>query len=147
MTLFTEIYDLFLVMVRDYKLDKLYDSSTTDFETYLKGFLMKAIPKFTNTKQPLTYTGTSFDNDLTVKENDILSTLMCIEWLTKEVNDVTQFTNSLNDTDFKRYSESQNLTSKKARYNDLREIVNQDMVDYDLKTTDWESWRNGSYGV
>jgi len=78
-------------------------------------------------------------------EKTILADLMLIKWLEKQINNVTQFNLLLNDTDFKRYSEAQNLTSKVAHKNQLREIVNQDMTKYGLKNTKWSDWQNGVY--
>ena len=146
MTPFSDIYDLFLVMVTDYKLDKLYSQSEADFLTYLKGFLMLAIPKFTNCKQSLAYNSDNFTSNLTIVEKNILAELMTIQWLSKEINDVTQFNLSLNDTDFKRYAEANNLREKSEYSDRLREKVNQDMTDYGLITIDWNAWGSGNYG-
>lgn len=147
-TTFSNIYDLFLVGVRDYKLDKLFAISPTDLETYLQGFIMKAIPYFDNCKQNLedfnSTTGT-FNITLTLTEQNILSDLMTIQWLLKEIQDVTQFQNLLNDTDFKMYSMGQNLKEKSDYYKSIREIANQRMVDYGLKNNDWNSWAGGNF--
>jgi hypothetical protein len=48
----------------------------------------------------------------------------------------------LNDTDFKHYSEAQNLTAKINTRNILQESVNQDMTNYELRNVDWASWQN-----
>ena len=40
MTAYTEIYDLFLMTAKDYKLDELYNLSVESFSTYLQGFLI-----------------------------------------------------------------------------------------------------------
>lgn len=149
-TLFSDIYDLFLSGVSDYKINELFAVSTTDAETYLQGFLMKAIPKFNHCKQDLTYiltTDAYFVSTLSLSEQNILSDWMQIQWFNKEINDVTQFQLHLNNTDFRHYAESQNLKAKSDRVNELREIVNQDMTDYSLKYIDWNSWENGKYIV
>jgi len=148
-TTFDEIYDLALVSIRDYKLDKLFDTSETDFKNYLEGFLKKAIPHFTNCKVDLE-ANASFSTDtflvaLSLKEQNILSELLTIEWFKKEINDVTQITMSMNDSDSKRYSESQNLKEKVSYYNIMREIVNQDMVDYGISNIPWADWAGGTY--
>ncbi len=151
MTPFSDIYDLFLVMVTDYKLDRLYDQSQDDFLTYLKGFLIPAITKFTNCKQKLSY-GTdidgidNFDNNLTDSEKNIIAELMSIQWLNKEINNVTQYNLHLNDTDFKHYAEANNLKEKVAHRDGLREIYNQDMVDYGMNNINWDAWGSGNYG-
>ena len=148
-TLFTDIYDLFLAEVTDYKLDALYATSVTDFETYLQGFLKRAIPKFTNCAQDLTdvnFTTGTFNITLTLMEQTILSSLMAIEWLNKEIQNVSQINIHLNDRDFKHHSAAQNLKEKKALKNELREIVSQDMVDYGILNIPWSDWADDDYG-
>lgn len=153
MTLFTDIYDLFLVSVRDYKIDLLYQSSvqnnTNDFENYLQGFLIKAIPKFTKCKKNLYNYVLSptaqFNETLDLNEQVILSNLTAIEWFEKEINDVTQFNLHLNNTDFKHYAESQNLKEKSDRADKLREKIAQDMTDYEIGNVDWSAWRSGIF--
>jgi len=147
-TTYDEIYDLALVSIRDYKLDELFAIDPADFKTYLKGFLIRAIPKFTNSRQDLDDRNDSTDTfniTLTTKEKDILATLLTNEWLTKEIKDVTQFNLHLNDTDFKHYAEANNLDKKQLLYDKVREIVNQDMVDYGLKQIDWAAWGSGNF--
>lgn len=147
-TPFSTIYDEFLVSVRDYKLDKLYNLSPTNFNQYLQGFLIKAIPRFTNCVKDIQNIDTiigQFNDTLDLDEQIIMSNLMVIEWLTREINDVTQFNLHLNDTDFKRYAEANNLKEKNNHRDSLREIVNQDLVLYGLKHTNWQSWASGNY--
>jgi len=151
MTPFSDVYDLFLIMVTDYKLDNLYASSEEDFLIYLRGFLIPAITKFTNCNQSLAWSTEeddidNFSSDLTDSEKNILAELMSIQWLNKEINNVTQINLHLNDTDFKHYAESQNLKEKVAHRDGLREIYNQDIVDYGLINIDWTAWGSGNYG-
>ena len=130
------------MVVRDYKLDSLYQQSQTDFATYLQGFLKRSIPKFTNCSKSLGYVISptpQFNENLSLLEQVILADWMVINWLEKEVNDVTQFNLHLNDTDFKHYSEAQNLKEKRERLNDMREKLNQDMVDYGFQNIDWSA--------
>lgn len=143
MTAYTEIYDLFLMVAKDYKLDELYESSVDDFTTYLQGFLIYAIADFTSCRHNLELrddTAGSFDMDLTTKEKIILSKLMVMAWLKSQIQNVTQFQLHLNDKDFKHHSEAANLSAKKEYYANLREEVNQDMVDYGYKNLNIETW-------
>lgn len=143
MTAYTEIYDLFLMTAKDYKLDELYNSSEEDFAIYLQGFLVYAIADFTSCKNNLELRDDeegTFLIDLTTKEKIILAKLMVMAWLKSQINNVTQFQLKLTDKDFKHHSESQNLTAKKEYYANLREEVSQDMVDYGYKDLDIESW-------
>jgi hypothetical protein len=70
-TTFSEIYDNFSLLQRDYRLTNLYNTSITDYEAYLSGWLIDAIQEFSlYCDQSLAYTGTmslSFDVELTQK--------------------------------------------------------------------------------
>ncbi len=148
-TPYSEIYDLFLMGVKDYQLDKLYQVGSTPFNDYLEGFLVRAIPNFYNCTQDLddrdsvNYT---FNITLTSLEKDILADLMTYAWFQKEINDVTQFNLTLSDTDFKHFSEAQNLREKSERSDRLREQYEQKMVMYGMKYVPWDSWAEGNYG-
>jgi len=144
-TSFTEIYDLFLMNIKDYKLDNLYATSTPNFETYLKGFLIRAIPSFRNCASGLDYSGDSFTTTKTLTEKLILSNIMVQEWFLKEVHNVTQFNILLSDTDFKRYAEANNLKSKADYSNMIREKISQLQTDYGLENVNWEAWSNGNF--
>ena len=145
-TLFTEIYDLAMVEIRDYQLDQLYVSSVPDFNSFMAGFLNRAIPKFDYCLKDLTDRDlTQFNPTLNDKEKDILATLLSISWFTSKVQDVTQFQLHLNDTDFKHYAEGQNLKEKSVHLDKLREKVKQDMTDYGLTNTDWTVYGNGDF--
>jgi hypothetical protein len=149
-TPFTDIYDLFLTQIYDYKINQLYTISITDFETYLQGFLVNAIPKFKNCTKDLTdidLTSGTFAATLTLEEKTILSDLMIVQWMVKEIQDVSQFQLKLNDTDFKHYAESQNLKEKSEYMNRIREIVNQNMTNYGVSNIPWSDWAAGNYGI
>jgi hypothetical protein len=149
MTLYDEIYDLFLVSVRDYKLDNLFASTPTAFNNYLEGFLIKSIPTFTNCTKDLedrNDTTQTFNIALSTAEKVILSNIMVYEWMAKEIQDITQMNLSLNDTDFKRYAESQNLTAKSKHQSIIREIFTQQMTNYEIKEIPWTDWLGGNYG-
>lgn len=142
-TAYTEIYDLFLMIAKDYELDELYASSIPNFSTYLEGFLIYAIADFTSCKQNLELRSDStntFNITLTTKEKIILSKLMVIAWLKSKIQNVTQFQLNLNDRDFRLHSEAQNLTAKSNLLAVLREEVSQDMVDYGYGNLDILTW-------
>jgi len=148
-TLFTDIYELFLVEIIDWKIDRIYDTSVPTFETYLQGFLVRAVPKFTNCEQSLVYSlvTDSFTSDFTVVEKSILTNLMTIEWMNKEIQNISQFNLLLNDTDFKIHAAGQNLREKSEYKDRLRETVSQDMVDYGISNISWSDWADGEYGI
>ncbi len=148
MTEYTDIYDLFLMQVKDFKLDSLYQSDPDELNTYLSGFLVLAISDFTNCKQDLSNRDNEaghFNIDLTDKEKAILSELMVMRWLLKEIQDVLQIKNLLTDTDFKLTSAASNLTAKQNYLAVVREYVNQDMSNYALNNINWNDWYNGVF--
>ena len=81
---FSEIFDLFMVQVKDWRLQSLYESSTLDFEVYLSGFLMLSIPQFQEVcNQSLAHNEETkeFTEVLTLDNKTILSKLMVEKWL------------------------------------------------------------------
>ncbi len=151
-TPFSDVFDMFLTNVKDYKIDELYEISSTPgshFFNYLEGFLFRALPNFTNCIKNLDDIDDvtkSFNEELTSLEKNILSDLMAYEWFLREVNDVTQFNLTLTDTDFKHFSEAQNLREKQEKADRMREMYEQKMTVYGLKNIPWVDWSNGLYG-
>lgn len=147
-TTFDEIYDLALVSFRDYKLNKLYDLDEEDFKSILQGYLYKAIPKFNNCLNDLEdfeTTTNTFNSVLTLTEKVILSDYMVIEWMTPQILDITQMELHLNDTDFKLYSEQQNLKGKIEVQNILIQRIEKETTRYGIKNIPWTDWGNGVF--
>lgn len=146
---FSEIFDLFMVQVKDWRLQSLYESSTLDFEVYLSGFLMLSIPQFQEVcNQSLAHDEETkeFTEVLTLDNKTILSKLMVEKWLEKEVQDVNQMNLHLQDRDFKVYSESQNLREKSLYLDKTKEYNSQSMTVYSYnKSTDWANWFSGTF--
>lgn len=133
---------------RDYKLDQLYNISIDDFKVLMGGYVVKSIPKFYECKQNLEdvdLVTSTFTPTLTLSEKVILSDLTVIEWMTTKILDVTQLQNFLSDTDFKMYSNANNLKAKIDVQNILIERINQTTTVYSLKNINWESWNSGNY--
>lgn len=133
-TSFSEICDLALVVIDDYKLIHLASIDEDVFKTYLEGFLIVAISDFDGCKTDLSYniSNSTFINTLSMKEKSILSKFMVIKWFEKEVNDIKQINLGLQGRDFKRNSEASNLKEKSEYIDRLREKVKQDITDYQL---------------
>ena len=66
-TTFEEIYDFFMTTIDDYRLVTLFNTSVTDFNTYLSSWLIQSIPEFTNCDQSLGYSTATFTETLTQK--------------------------------------------------------------------------------
>lgn len=133
-TPFSDVTDLALVVIDDYKLVQLSQIDEDAFKTYLEGFLVTAIPDFDGCKTDLSYNlaTATFENNLNAKEKSILSKFMVIKWFEREVNDIKQINLGLQGRDFKRNSEASNLKEKSEYIDRLREKVKQDITDYQL---------------
>ena len=69
------------------------------------------------------------------------------QWLDKQVDDVLQMNNFVQDRDYKTFSASQNMREKQNRLIQMREEVSQKLVEYGLGTTDWAAWLNQEFYV
>lgn len=131
MTSINEVIDLFLMLVNDYKLKQIFDAG--NLEEYVEVWLRMAIVDFNRVRTlPLSYSPISktFSEVLTDEEISILSQLMVKYWLTKEVNDVLAMENVLQDHDFTRHSEAQNLDAKRNLLNRQTEDCKQLLIQY-----------------
>jgi hypothetical protein len=146
-TSLSEVYDVFMMTITDYRLTDLFNSSQPDFENYLQAWLKFAISDFTVCDQSLTFDNITneFLVDLTDENKIMLSKLMTRYWLQKSVNDVTQFNLHVTDRDFKVASESQNLREKVAYLNVVKEDCSQKLQDYGFRKVPWEDWFNQEY--
>ena len=150
-TSYTIVYDSFMLKIKDYQLTALYQSSPTNFNDYLSGFLIDAIQDFVNSsRQDLTDrndTTLIFNFDLDDANIYILAEHMIKHWLEKEIQDTSQMKLHLTDRDFKHYSEAQNLKSKQDYHATVYERANQLIVNYEFNEVDWSGWGNGDFGV
>ena len=149
-TPFSDINDLFLQQIQDYRLIELYNGGQgeSDLTTYLLGFMVLAIPEFYPCTQDLSNrddTTKQFNFVMTADNKKILSKLMVKEWLAKELKDILQMRWNITDHDFKHYSEAQNTKSKQDVLSELREECSQMLVDYGLKNNDWNAWNTGNF--
>jgi len=139
-TPYSEVFDLFLASIQDYRINRLYEKSVEDMENYLIPFLIKAITNFRKCKTDLEDrddTNKVFNQTLSTDEKVILSNLMMVEWLTKEVNDILQMRLYLQDTDFKTYSQANNLREKRELLTTMKEMVDKQIVQYSYNNFDW----------
>jgi hypothetical protein len=150
-TPYSSVIDLALVTIRDYNIDKLYALSPTDFETYMEGFLIKAIPSFDNCAKDLSDrndTLKQFNESLNDTEIRILAEYLTVEWLTSEINDIKQLRAMLqNGKEAHRFSEANLLKEKVNLKSTTLENINNLKTSYDFKGTDWGAWANGDYGI
>ena len=140
MTSFVDIYSRFSMKVTDYNLDKIYMTSPTAYNNYIKGFLISSISKFTQCNQDLSQRddlAQTFNMTLTELEQEILSNMMVVEWCSKEVYEVMDLRGVLQDTEFKTFSEAQRLKEKKDLMIVSKEIADKLITQYGYFTIDF----------
>ena len=143
-TSFTDIYDIFLTQIEDYKIDLLYKDSPERFSAYLFGFLKLAIADFSHicSKDIETYSESdgTFSSDLSLFEKKILGSRMSIYWLTKNISDIRQMNLKIQDKDFKFYAEANNLKAKQDWLKQITEESDKDFTRYELAKIDLTTW-------
>lgn len=139
MTPFTNIYELALVTIQDYKLDYLAKNDLESFMVYLRGILLSVIPTFSgDCRQSLDYEENedgewAFSNTLTPSEQGILADTMVLKWFSRNTNDLTQINLHLQGRDKKNHAEATNLKEKSEYLDRLREKIKQAITDYQLE--------------
>lgn len=149
MTRFEDVYKIFLSSIQDYNIKKMFDEDFEIAEDLLQTFLIRAVSHFKNCvkpiKQKMNLDIKCFEVNLDIDEINIISDLMVLSWLDWNNNNIIQMNISLNDNDFRHFSEEKNLKEKTEYADRLREKVNQDMVDYGLYRTPFKEWAVGNY--
>ena len=149
-TTLTEVSDLFLSSISDYKLDAIYTASgSLVLNQYIEPWLLKSIVDFSTTaNQSLTYTVVSGSSDgyftetLTMENQIILSSFMELYWLQKGIQDIRAMNNFIQDRDFKSFSPAQNIKARTDNYNSKREELSQLLVNYELAhNVIWSEWK------
>lgn len=146
-TSFDSVIDMALIIIRDYKLDALYDSDENSFKQVLQGYMLKGLPKFeVSSIKSLEYnlTNREFVEDLDNIEIDIISDWTVIMWYTDQIQDVLEFKEPLSDVDFKRLATGQNLKPRQAYLQELRRKAKQDATNYQFMHMNELPYFNGN---
>lgn len=149
-TTFDEIIDMALTSIQDYKLDALANDANNQsaFQTITEGFLLRGLPEFNTCRQSLAYDASSrtFVSTFTAMEISILADLWVEKWLEWKVNNITQFELKMTTSDFKHFSEAENLKQKSDWLDRIRERVKQKMTDYDYDDPAmFQQWASGNF--
>jgi hypothetical protein len=137
-----------MMLTVDYKLRKLFSMSEEVLNNYVEAWLILAIVDFNSVRADnLIYDKDTqtFSTTLNSEDIKILARLMVRYWLEKEVNDVLAFENTLQDHDFKTYSQAQNLDSKRNLLNLQIEETDKVLSLYTYRNNNWSSWLNQSF--
>jgi len=149
-TSFDKIYKLFLGSIQDYKIKKLFQEDIPTADDMLETYLVKSISKFYNCIKDIyniDLDNKTFNVELDIDEINIITDLMVISWMNWSINNITQMEITLDDNDYKHYSEERNLSGKNNHRNMLVELSNQDIVMYGIKHTPFKDWAVGNYGL
>ena len=149
-TKFDEIYKIFLNGIsNDYRIKKMFLEDVEVAEDMLLTWLTKAVTYFTDCLQDLENNfdieNNTFTLDLTLTEKVILADLMLLAWMDWNINNITQMNLSLQDSDFNRHAETQNLRGKVSYANEWRERVYHQISEYthkDITIADWATGGN-----
>lgn len=146
-TPYSDIYDLALMSIEDYMLDRMAHDSRESFFTYLQGFLVRAIPHFNNCLKSLSDRDDSigrFNVELDDDEKNILADWLVIMYLDKEILDRRQIIGMIqNKNEAHRYSEANLLKSKIELRATKYEQARNRQRDYSLKHTNWSEMVGG----
>ena len=145
-TSFDSVIDMALIIIRDYKLDALYESDENSFKQILQGYMLKGLPKFeVSSIKSLEYNlaNREFVEDLDSVEIDIISDWTVIMWYTDQLQDVLEFREPLSDLDFKRLATGQNLKPRQAYLQELRRKAKQDATNYQFQHMNQLPYFNG----
>lgn len=142
---FDEIYKLFLNSIsNDYRIKQMFSKNLEIAEDMLLSWLSKAVVYFADCLQDLENNfdieNKRFTLSLTLTEKVILADLMLLVWMDWNINNITQMNLSLQDSDFNRHAETQNLRGKVTCANEWREKVYHQISEYthkDMTIADW----------
>ena len=146
-TSFDSVIDMALIIIRDYKLDTLYNANVDDFNLVLQGYMLKGLPKFeVSSVKSLDYDleSRTFNEDLDSIEIDIISDWTVIMWYTDQLQDVLEFKEPLRDVDFNRFATGQNLKPRQVYLEELRRKVKQDATNYQFQHINNLPYFNGN---
>lgn len=117
MTEYSTIYGLFLSKIHDYSILQMEQS---DLEETLGGFLFSATASFPNCRKDLTNTtDTGFIEQLDIAEIDILVSLMLVEYMKPIINNTSNLSKELTDSEFRSYSQANHLKVLSDLYKDF----------------------------
>lgn len=142
-TTYSEVFELALHILHDYKLDGTIINEDIDtlnkvFAPYVK-FAAGELENFEidfdiANRDDANYT---FNSVLTDGQQLFVAKLMVIGYISREVNDIMQMKLHLQTGDFKTFAERNNLEGKQELLNTLKEEINYKITKRGYKGFDW----------
>lgn len=134
MTLYSDIYKVFIVKVNDYNItgQNIYIA-----EFQMSKYLNAARIKFVRCATDLmdfNDTTAQFNQTLSAYEIEVLATLMVVEWTANKVYDIFLMKQMIAPTDFKIYSQQQHLKTLSEIKKTAKEEADKLIIDYGYDT-------------
>lgn len=136
MTLYSDIYQVFIVKINDYNIT---GQSLSVAEYQMFRYLKSARVKFARCKTSLSDfndTTAQFNGTLSEYEIEILATLMVVEWCSNKVYDINLMKQALTSQDFKIYSQAQHLHELTSMKKSAKEDSDKLIIDYGYDTAE-----------
>lgn len=129
-TPFNSIYERFYNKISDYSFLNLQQS---ELEEILEKYLLSSLVKFKKCKKNLSnrdHNLKQFNEDLTDEEQEILATLLCIEYLTSQLITSDLLKPKLGTRDWNLYSQANHIKEIRAIRDTIKTEANQMMIRY-----------------
>lgn len=136
MTLYSDIYQVFIVKINDYNIT---GQSLSVAEYQMIRYLKSARVKFARCKTDITDfddTTAQFNQTLSEYEIEVLATLMVVEWCSNKVYDINLMKQALTSSDYKIYSQAQHLHEVTSMKKSAKEDSDKLIVDYGYDTAE-----------
>lgn len=122
-TPYTQVYDFFLGKVEDYSfIDKTKYPTDEDLHQEFYQYMRSAITRFTSSKvnlQDRDDGAKQFNTDLTDTEQEIISLLMVVQYLTPKINSTENLRPKMSDREYKEYSKANHLSEMRKLKKDM----------------------------
>lgn len=127
-TKLTDLYDVFLSKITDYR---LADMTREEIEENLFSYFKIAKAKFYRCKKSLELDDNGyFKDNIDYFELEILATLMLVEHIKPQLISSENMKQSLSDKDFKIYSQANQLRELRLLYDSIRKEVKKMITEY-----------------
>lgn len=135
MTNLSELYDIFLSKITDYRLLAMTEEEIQDD---LFVYFKSARAKFYRCKKNLSVIDSEIQDELTYFEIEILVSLMLVEHITPQLLSSENLKQSLSDKDFKIYSQANQLREIRLLLEGIERKANKMITEYTFFDLDKE---------
>lgn len=132
-TPYTEVYEYFLSKISDYSFLNLTDQ---ELEDDLRIYLRTSIANFDTAKSDLSNRDEllkQFNDDLSDKEIDILSSLMVVAYLKPKLVTSETYKLAMSDNDYKIYSQANHIKELTSLYQSMKAEVDKMMTKFSYR--------------